>query len=95
MKHLLVVIGFSVLSLSAFAAKPCGELKNEIADKLDTKGVKNYTLSIVENADVTDQKVVGSCEGGTKKITYARDAAPAPVEAPTETPAETSTETQQ
>jgi Protein of unknown function (DUF1161) len=91
MKHILVAIGFSVLSLNAFALKPCGELKNEIADKLDAKGVKNYTLTIVDNAEVADQKVVGSCEGGTKKITYVRDAAPAPapVETPTEAPAET------
>lgn len=88
MKHLLVALSLSLFSLGAYAIKPCGELKNEIADKLDAKGVKNYTLSIVDNADVADQKVVGSCEGGTKKITYLRDAAP--VAAPTEaTPTET------
>lgn len=91
MKRLLIVVGLSLFSLNAFAIKPCGELKNEIADKLDAKGVKNYTLTIVDNADVADQKVVGSCEGGTKKITYTRDAAvatPAPA-TPAETPAET------
>lgn len=94
MKHLLVAIGLSVLSLNAFAFKPCGELKNEIADKLDAKGVQNYTLTIVDNADVADQKVVGSCEGGTKKITYSRGVAPA-APAPEETPAETPAETQE
>ncbi len=71
MKHIIVVVGLSLLSLSAFAApKPCEELKSEIAAKLDAKGVKSYELTIVANADVGDQKVVGSCEGGTKKITY-------------------------
>jgi len=78
MKRLLLLVGLSVLSLNAFALKPCGELKNEIADKLDAKGVKDYTLTIVANDEVGDQKVVGSCDGGTNKITYFRGAAPAP-----------------
>ena len=56
------------------ARKPCEDLKTEIAKKLDDKGVKNYTLTIVEVKDVkTDDKVVGSCDGGTKKITYKRE----------------------
>jgi hypothetical protein len=53
--------------------KNCDELKKEIADKLDAKGVKDYTLEIVATADVKEgAKVVGSCEGGTKKIVYSR-----------------------
>jgi hypothetical protein len=55
--------------------KDCEELKKEIAAKLDEKGVKNYTLTIVANAEVKDtdkDKVVGSCDGGTKKILYTR-----------------------
>ena len=52
--------------------KPCEELKAEIDAKLQQKGVKAYTLDIVANDDVKDQKVVGSCDGGTKKITYKR-----------------------
>jgi Protein of unknown function (DUF1161) len=89
MKQLLIVVGLFALSLNAYALKPCGELKNEIADKLDAKGVKNYSLTIVANADVGDQKVVGSCDGGTNKIIYSRDTAPvaAPVETSTETEA--------
>jgi len=59
-------------SLAAHAAKPCEELKSEIAAKLDAKGVKNYSLDIVTNDQVADKKVVGSCEGGTKKIVYGR-----------------------
>lgn len=90
MKQVLLMVGLFALSLNAFAFKPCGELKNEIADKLDAKGVKNYSLTIVANADVGDQKVVGSCDGGTNKIVYSRDAAPAaPVETPTDAPVET------
>jgi hypothetical protein len=64
--------------------KPCEELKSEIAAKLDAKGVKSYTLDIVaKDADATG-KVVGTCEGGSKKIVYTKTAAPA------ETPAKDS-----
>ncbi|HXZ95752.1 MAG TPA: DUF1161 domain-containing protein [Burkholderiales bacterium] len=56
----------------ALTRKPCEELKAEIDAKLQAKGVPAYTLDIVPNEDVGDQKVVGSCDGGTKKITYKR-----------------------
>ena len=53
--------------------KDCEELKSEIAAKLDAKGVKNYTLTITPTADVKEKDtVVGSCDGGTKKIVYTR-----------------------
>ncbi len=61
-------------STSAFAAgKPCEELKTEIAAKLDAKNVTGYALDIVD-ADKADAnaKVVGSCEGGAKKIVYSK-----------------------
>jgi hypothetical protein len=61
----------------AMAAKPCDELKTEIAAKLDAAGVKGYTLDIVAADKVGDAKVVGSCELGSKKITYAKAAAKA------------------
>jgi hypothetical protein len=59
----------------AQAAKPCEELKSEIASKLDAKGVKSYSLEIVAKDQDVDGKVVGTCEGGTKKIVYRRSAA--------------------
>ena len=58
----------------AQAAKPCEELKSEIATKLDAKGVKSYSLEIVLKDQDTEGKVVGNCEGGTKKIVYRRTA---------------------
>lgn len=54
------------------AAKPCDELKAEIAAKLDEKGVKNYEISAVDSDKVGDAKVIGSCEAGSKKLTYVR-----------------------
>jgi hypothetical protein len=52
--------------------KSCEDLKSEIAAKLDAKGVKNYTLDVVAADQVKDQQVVGTCEGGAKRIVYAR-----------------------
>lgn len=64
-------LGFVVAP--AFAEKDCEELKTEIAAKLDAKGVVGYTLEIVPTEEITDQKVVGSCAGGTKKIAYIKN----------------------
>ena len=58
---------------SAFAEiKSCEELQAEINAKLKAKGVSGYTLEILPAEQVKDQKIVGSCEGGTKKISYSR-----------------------
>ena len=72
MKSLILAIGLSLVATSALAQKDCDELKGEITAKLQAKGVKNFTLEIVPTEKVKDEKVVGSCEGGTKKITYKR-----------------------
>ena len=70
---------------AAFAAKPCEELKTEIAAKIDAAGAKGYSLEIVKaDADVGAAKVVGTCGAGKSKILYSRSAAPAP--APQATP---------
>ena len=73
MKALLAIAAVLVVPACSFAQGPkaCEDLKTEIAAKLDAKGVKSYTLDIVaKDAEVTDGKVVGTCEGGTKKIVY-------------------------
>jgi len=76
MKKLILAVGLMVLAGGAMAAgKPCEELKAEIAAKLDAKGVKGYTLEIVNKGDPAGQ-VVGSCEGGTKEIVYRRSCLP-------------------
>ena len=63
----------SLTALPAFAAKDCNELKMEIAAKIEANGVKNYDLTVVKTQDVKpEDKVVGSCEGGTMKIVYLR-----------------------
>jgi hypothetical protein len=72
MKHLIMVAALALASANVVAAMSCEQLKTEIAAKIDAKGVKDYTLDIVPNDQVGDQKVVGSCDGGSKKIVYAR-----------------------
>ena len=68
-----VVLGVAALGSGAAWAqkKPCEELKSEIDGKLKAKGVRQYTLDIVDAAQAKDG-VVGSCDGGTKKIVYKR-----------------------
>ncbi len=72
MKRSFVMVVLAVLSLPAFAAKSCDELKGEIAKKVEANGVKAYSLEIVAAAEAGDKKVVGSCEGGSKKIVYVK-----------------------
>jgi hypothetical protein len=68
-----LVFGVVTAAQAQAAAKPCEELKAEIAAKLEEKGVKSYTLEIVANDKVAGEaKVVGSCDGGSSKITYER-----------------------
>jgi len=56
----------------ALARKSCDGLKAEIEANIKAKGVKAFTLEIVASNQVKDEKVVGSCDDGTKKITYKR-----------------------
>jgi hypothetical protein len=70
MKKIALSLAIACFALPAFAEKNCDELKSEIAAKIEAKGVKNAQLEIVAADQVKDEKVVGSCEGGKKKITY-------------------------
>ena len=83
MKTLASVVILAFTSLPAYAemAKPCEVLKSEIAKKLDAKGVKAYTLEIVAKDKTAEGTVVGSCEGGTKKIVYSKSASQKPAPA--------------
>jgi hypothetical protein len=72
MKQMLASLALCVVAVPAFAQKPCAELKTEIAARIDKQGVRKYQLDIVPAADVKQQKIVGSCEGGTRKIAYTK-----------------------
>ena len=67
---MLVMLG---LSGSAWAQrKACEELKGEIDAKIRKNGVETFTLDILDKDAQADGKVVGTCDGGTKKIVYKR-----------------------
>jgi Protein of unknown function (DUF1161) len=72
MKKLLLAVGLLSIAGTAMAAKDCGELKSEIAAKIDAKGASGYSLEVVHKGASTDGKVVGTCDGNTKEIVYKR-----------------------
>jgi hypothetical protein len=74
-----IIVAVLVLGISGAALaqrKSCEDLKGEIEAKIKKNGVDKFTLDIVdaEKADeaAKDGKVVGSCDGGTKRIVYKR-----------------------
>lgn len=69
-----VLFGLTLCCLAgaAQAGKGCDELRAAIDAKIQAKGVRGYSLDIVGAADVGSAKVVGQCEGGRKRIVYAR-----------------------
>ncbi len=71
------VLLFVSVPAHAQTAKPCEELKDEISKKLDAKGAKGYTLEIVAKDKDAEGKIVGTCDGDTKKIIYTKTPAPA------------------
>ncbi len=75
MKHLIVLTLATAAFAPAWAAKPCEELKAELTTKIESHGAKGFTLDVVAPDQTGDKRVVGSCEGGTKKIVYSRKAA--------------------
>jgi hypothetical protein len=73
MRAIVLLAALMLAASPALARKDCEELKSEIDAKIKANGVSAYTLEIVPNDQVKDgDKVVGSCDGGTKKIVYKR-----------------------
>jgi uncharacterized protein DUF1161 len=52
--------------------KPCEELKAEIDAKIKKNGVPMYSLDVVDVDAQAEGKIVGTCDGNTKKIVYKR-----------------------
>jgi hypothetical protein len=73
MKKILLAVGLLSIAGTAMAAgKSCDDLKSEIDAKIKAKGASTYTLEVVAKGSAAEGKVVGTCEGGTKKIVYKR-----------------------
>jgi hypothetical protein len=67
-----VVAGLMVSGPALAQRKDCGELRGEIEAKIKANGVEKFTLDVVDKDAQADGKVVGTCDGGTKKIVYKR-----------------------
>jgi hypothetical protein len=75
MRTLVAIVALALAAFPALAQterKDCGELKTEIENKIKNNGVKVFTLTVVDKDAAEDGKVVGTCDGGTKKIIYKR-----------------------
>jgi hypothetical protein len=74
MKHAILWVLAASAVMPAWAIKSCDELKAELTTKIESHGAKNFTLEVVAPDQTGDKRVVGSCQGGTKKIVYSRKA---------------------
>jgi hypothetical protein len=51
----------------------CDELKAKIAANIESKGIKGAVVTVVSKEEAGKSgKIVGSCEGGSKKIVYTK-----------------------
>jgi hypothetical protein len=67
-----LVTGLVVSGPALAQRKDCGELKGEIEAKIKKNGVDKFSLDVLEADAQSDGKVVGTCDGGSKKIVYKR-----------------------
>ncbi|HEY0915170.1 MAG TPA: DUF1161 domain-containing protein [Solimonas sp.] len=73
MLHILLGAALATMATPALPAKACEELGAEISAKIESKGIRGYSLRLVPAAQVGEQTVVGSCDGGATKLVYRRN----------------------
>ena len=90
MKHCLLISLMLAFAGAAHGAEDCEALRTRIEQKIAASGVARFTVTVVDANASADGQVVGSCELGTKKVVYLKDAgaALAPASAPTPVPAQ-------
>ena len=71
-KSILLALVLALAATPVLARKSCEELKGEIDAKLQAKGVKAWTIEIAGKDEQKEGRVVGTCDGGTKKLVYKR-----------------------
>ncbi|NVM88257.1 hypothetical protein FHT32_001905 [Variovorax sp. SG517] len=72
---------------TAHAAEDCEALRTRIEQKIAASGVARFTVTVIDANASANGQVVGSCELGTRKVVYLKDAGAAPAPAPASTPA--------
>jgi len=68
----VMVLGFVGAASAQAMRKPCDELKAEIDAKIKKNGVEKFSLDVVDMDAQAEGKIVGTCDGNTKKIVYKR-----------------------
>ncbi len=81
------VLALACAAGSAHAAEDCEALRTRIEQKIAASGVARFTVTVVDANASADGQVVGSCELGTKKVVYLKDAGAATAPAPASIPA--------
>lgn len=87
MKHCLLISLMLAFAGAAHGAEDCEALRTRIEQKIAASGVARFTVTVVDANASADGQVVGSCELGTKKVVYLKDAGGAPAPAPASIPA--------
>ena len=88
MRKVALLTCLTLLTLPAIAdVLTCDALKARVDAKLQSKGIKTYTLEVVSisdpknatnaasavpNTNTAKGKSVGTCDGGTKRLMYTR-----------------------
>ena len=85
-----VALALAGVAGAAHAAEDCEALRTRIEQKIAAAGVARSPVTVVSPTAPAHGQVVGSCELGTKKVVYLKDAgaALAPASAPTPAPAQ-------
>ena len=76
MKTIVLASSLMLMSFSASASGlACDDLKAKIEKKIEAKGVKNYSMTVVAKDFESKQRVLGTCDAGSKKIIYEKSKA--------------------
>ena len=73
--HRAAVLGALVAGPVSALAIGCDELQQSIEARIRANGVASFTVTAVEAAASAPGQVVGTCDGGRKKLLYVRGAA--------------------
>ena len=70
-RNTVVMLVSGICCSSAWSAvTSCQEIMDKVNAKLEHKGVQDYSLKVVGKDKETSLRVVGTCEGGKKKVIY-------------------------
>lgn len=70
--NVIVVTAATLVFAGSAQAVSCEELRSSVEAKILGKGVKNFSVTVVEAGTAWPGQVVGSCELGSKKLVYAQ-----------------------